>query len=254
MISRTESNPPRQRPLLAVIIPSYNEGNRLTSTLEKLVAFIENSDHPKVKERDFAVVVVDDGSDATLAPKISREIRSERVQSFILKHWVNLGQGAAIQTGIEFARETLCPDHYITMDADGQHSPTDIPSLLETLMATESDVVFGNRFLGVSNAPPLRRAVLAAATRFEYWITGLRLGDAHNGYRIFNSRFAQAVNLKYNRMAHATEFKELVGKFGFRFAESKVNIHYSEESLAKGQSNIGAFRIIRDLIAGHIFD
>jgi glycosyltransferase involved in cell wall biosynthesis len=254
MTGQTDLTHSLKKPVVAIIIPSFNEGPRLLRTLRTLVSYIEEANHPTIRERDFNILVVDDGSHPLTDTKTLQESRGSQCQIFLLRHWVNLGQGAALQTGIEFAREKIHPDHFVTMDADGQHSPSDLPLLLETIIKTETDIVFGNRFIGISNTPALRRAVLAAAGWFEYWMTGLKLGDAHNGYRIFNSKLGDAINLKYNRMAHATEFKEFVGKYGFRFTEAKVSIHYSQESLAKGQSNIGAFRIIRDLIAGHIFD
>ena len=101
--------------------------------------------------------------------------------------------------------------------------------------------------------PPLRRVVLKAALAFERLLTGVRLSDAHNGFRAFNRRCAEVVQLKQNRMAHATEFKQLVARNGLRYVERPVSIRYTEETLRKGQQNMDGLKVLKDLLTVYLF-
>ncbi len=191
---------------------------------------------------------MDDGSSVPpqLDPLSHRAIR--------LRHLINLGQGAALQTGIEYAEKVLNCDFYITMDADGQHQCEDLETLLRPTLEGQSDIVFGNRFLGASAwIPPLRKLVLQGGIFFERIVTGLKLGDSHNGYRAFNRKVAQAMRIQLNRMAHATEIKQIVAAHRFKYQEVPVKIIYTSETLAKGQRNLGALVILKDLLSAYLF-
>lgn len=243
---------------LAIIIASFNEGQRLTQSLKALVDQLDGGLLDGLEISFVHIIVVDDGSrEYCSLPSLSS---SKKVQINLhqLIHWVNLGQGAALQTGLEFARDVLGSDLFVTMDADGQHRPEDLPLLLQPLTRQDSlsvDFVFGNRFGSQTvEVPKFRKILLRMATRFEGFITGLQLHDAHNGYRAFSRKAAQVIHLKQNRMAHATEFKQIVHRKSLRYAEVPVHIRYSQETLSKGQSNLGSFRILRDLLQLYLFD
>src|SRR6202012_226892 len=112
---------------------------------------------------------------------------------------------------------------------------------LAAAIARGADVAFGNRFLGDSNVPRARRALLRAARFFEWALTGLRLADAHNGLRAFSRRALAQVPIRQNRMAHATEIKQRVSRAGaLAIVEVPVSVRYTRESLAKGQTSLGA--------------
>jgi hypothetical protein len=147
------------------------------------------------------------------------------------------------------------------MDADGQHGVDDVVSLAQAV-ADGADVAFGNRFEGDSNVPRVRRALLRAARVFEWAITGLRLADSHNGLRAFSPRALERIAIHQNRMAHATEIKQLVSRAVSRapsragaltVVEVPVTVRYTRESLAKGQTSLGAVIIVRDLILHYLF-
>jgi hypothetical protein len=139
------------------------------------------------------------------------------------------------------------------MDADGQHGAHDVIALARAI-DDGADVAFGNRFLGDSNVPHVRRALLRAARVFEWAITGLRLADAHNGLRAFSGRAIERIAIRQNRMAHATEIKQRVSRAGpLTVVEIPVTVRYTRESLAKGQTSLGAVVIVRDLILQYLF-
>jgi glycosyltransferase involved in cell wall biosynthesis len=101
----------------------------------------------------------------------------------VIRHPFNLGQGAALQTGIDYAL-TQPAQFVVTFDADSQHRVADISRLTEALVRERADFALGSRFLGQApNLPPLPPPVLQAATLFTRLTTGLQVTDTHNGLR-----------------------------------------------------------------------
>lgn len=247
-------DPQRAVRSIAVLVPAYNEGLRLHSTLSRLLESLDAvATRLTFGVASFQVVVVDDGSKSpiTIDPAGLR-LQSARV--WLLRHPVNLGQGAALCTATQFARDELRADAFVTMDADGQHDPEDLPTLLNALFEAPCDIVFGNRFSGGRSAvPPLRRAILKAATIFERLLSGLRLSDAHNGFRAFGTRTAELLDVQQNRMAHATEIKQIVRRNSLSYREVPVTVRYSAETLEKGQRSSGSLVILRDLLGAYLF-
>jgi glycosyltransferase involved in cell wall biosynthesis len=214
-----------------VVIAAYNE--------EKILADVIAD----VRGTGYQIVVVADGStDETAAV-------AGQAGAIVVSHPVNLGQGAALQTGIEFA--LLRGSAFIvTFDADGQHRAADIGSLLDALTKYHVDFALGSRFLGTAvNLPRARRLLLRAATWFTRATTRLRVTDSHNGLRAMTRRGASSIRLRQNRMAHASEILHQIARSGLTFIEVPVTIQYSEYSLAKGQKLSEFVTILIDLFA-----
>jgi glycosyltransferase involved in cell wall biosynthesis len=171
------------------------------------------------------------------------------VATAVVSHPVNLGQGAALATGIAFALSRGA-DYLVTFDSDGQHRVSDIARLIAALKASGADYALGSRFLtGKQSMPVLRRMLLRAATIFTAFTTGLRLTDTHNGLRAMTRRGAAALELRQNRMAHASEILSEIARSGFAYVEVPVTIDYTDYSLAKGQRASDALTILLDLFA-----
>ncbi len=214
-----------------VVIAAYNEAR----VIERVIA--------DVRHCGFSAVLVDDGSSDATA-----EV-AERVGAVVVRHPVNLGQGAALQTGIEFALRKGA-DVIVTFDADGQHRATDIAGLVDALARHSVDYALGSRFLGgATDLPPVRRRLLKAATWFTRITSGLSLTDTHNGLRAMTRRGASAIRLRQNRMAHASEFLYQIAASELKYVEVPVTIEYSAYSLAKGQKLGDALSILVDLLA-----
>jgi len=219
---------------VCVIVAAYNEAAIIDRVINDLARL------------NYCIVAVDDGStDATAA-------RALAAGAIVIRHPVNLGQGAALQTGIDHAL-SLDFDVLVTFDADGQHSAADVRALVEALVRERADFALGSRFLGrAANLPPSRRLILQAATLFTRLSTGLRLTDTHNGMRAMTQRGAAAIRLRQNRMAHASEILGQIAASGLRWVEVPVTIEYTAYSLAKGQRASESFTILLDLFAGSL--
>jgi len=197
----------------------------------------------ELRQAGYQVVVVDDGS--------TDETRclAARTATAVITHPLNLGQGAALKTGIDFALSRGA-DILVTSDTDGQHRGSDIPRLLDALAREKADYALCSRFLGPSHGvPPMRRILLQAATLFTTVTSGLQLTDSHNGLRAFTRRGAAALRLRQNRMAHASEILAEIARSGLRYVEVPVTIDYTAYSLAKGQRTGDALMILLDLFA-----
>ena len=218
-----------------VVIPAYNEGS--------VISFVVG----EIKQAGYAVVVVDDGSsDAT-----AEEART--AGAVVINHPFNLGQGAALQTGIDYALAQPA-EVIVTFDADGQHRFSDISHLAEALVQERADFALGSRFLGQApTVPPLRRALLCAATLFTRLTTGLQVTDTHNGLRAMTRRGAAAIRLRQNRMAHASEWLSQIAASGLRYVERPVAVEYTAYSMAKGQTIGDAVPILVDLFARRLY-
>jgi glycosyltransferase involved in cell wall biosynthesis len=213
-----------------IIVPAFNEAPVIGDVVAELRSAFAH------------VVCVDDGSrdetgDAAL-----------RAGAHVVPHPVNLGQGAAIQTGVEYARRQPGATAFATFDADGQHRVTDVLAMLERLARGDVDIVIGSRFSGatISRTPPLKRLILRTAAWLSPASRRLGLTDAHNGLRVFNRRVAESLNLTMAGMSHAGEFVSLIDTNRWRVAEEPVEILYTEYSLAKGQPILNGVNIVFD--------
>jgi len=215
-----------------IVMPAYNEGRIVRKTLFPLV------------DAGFSVVVVDDGS----KDNTWRQLAGLGVHR--LRHPFNLGQGAALQTGVTYALQQGA-QYIVHFDADGQHSPEDIRGLLEPVMNGKADVALGSRFLRREDwqaVPPARRLLLKGAIMVNWLLAGLWLSDAHNGARALSRRAAQKIVLHENGFAHATEILQQIKTHHLRYVERPTRIRYTDYSQKKGQRAWHALDIFVDLV------
>jgi polyprenyl-phospho-N-acetylgalactosaminyl synthase len=170
-----------------------------------------------------------------------------RAAATLVRHPVNLGQGAAIQTGVEYARRQPGAQVFATFDADGQHRVKDLVTMIDRLSAGDVDVVIGTRFgPGVTRPPLLKRIVLQTAARLSPRGRRLGLTDTNNGLRVFNKTVADGLDITMSGMSHATEFIMLIAENHWRVAEEPVEVLYTEYSKSKGQPLLNGVNIIFD--------
>ena len=167
----------------------------------------------------------------------------------MVRHPVNLGQGAAIQTGVEYARKQPGAAVFATFDADGQHRVKDVVAMIDRLSADDVDIVVGTRFAdraAVSGCRGSSGCILRTAAGRARAAASCGLTDAHNGLRVFNRTVADGLNLTMNGMSHASEFIALIVENGWRVAEEPVEILYTDYSMSKGQPLLNGVNIVFD--------
>ena len=219
-----------------LVVPLYDEASVIADVVGEA-----RSVFPKI-------VCVDDGSRDASAD------RAEQAGAAVVRHPVNLGQGAALQTGFEYALGDPAMRYVVTYDADGQHQLHDVEVMLERIRRGDVRVVFGSRFLDErTEASALKKLVLRAAVAYTNLTTGTRLTDAHNGLRVLDRDVVARLDITQNRMAHASEIVSQIGSMRFggervRYAEEPVHILYTDYSRAKGQSLWNAVNILAELI------
>lgn len=215
----------------AIVIPVYNEARVIRGVINRVL-------------KQFATVVcVNDGSKDNSSYEIAK------TKAYLLEHPINMGQGAALQTGIEFARQLPNIKYFVTFDADGQHQLSDVMAMLDEIKGDKYDIILGSRFLGSAiGMKASKHAVLKLAIWFSNTTSGLRLTDTHNGLRVFNRKVAEELQITMPDMAHASEILEIIAEKKYRYKEVPVTIEYTDYSQAKGQSVINAVNIGFDML------
>lgn len=214
-----------------VIIPLFNESEVVGPVIAELRTHFAH------------VICVDDGS-SDRSGEIARAAGAR-----VLTHPLNLGQGAALQTGFDYIREKTDATYVITFDADGQHRVLDAIEMLELAQRKKLSIVFGSRFLDKRTKPGFKkRVVLKVAVLLTRALTGLRLTDAHNGLRILSREALERIKLQQNGMSHATEIVQQLAAAKLSWVEHPVEVLYTEYSKRKGQSLWNSVNILIDLL------
>lgn len=218
-----------------VVIPAYNEEETLANVLE---AF---------SEENYSLLVIDDGSDdhtsniALAYPVV------------LLRHMINLGQGAALKTGFDYLINQTNAKYVVTFDSDGQHNVNEIHQLINPLISQNYDVVLGSRFLtgrNGNNIPLSKLITLKLGVLFTRMTTKLKVTDTHNGLRGFTIEALKRIQISQNGMAHASEIISEIAKKELRWKEVQVTIEYTSYSKKKGQSIFNSVNILWDLFFG----
>ncbi|MFA6017627.1 MAG: glycosyltransferase family 2 protein [Patescibacteria group bacterium] len=217
---------------IVAVIPAHNEGARIAAAIADARQFVDH------------VVVVDDGSTDETA------VVAKSSGAIVLRHIINRGQGAAIQTGTDYAVKTLVADVIVHFDADGQMRGNEIPAMVAPIASGEADVVLGSRFLGKDalNMPFVRKIMIRLGTLFTILLSGIRVTDTHNGFRALSRKAAAEIRITLDGMAHASEILDLVKTRRLRYVERPVTISYSMDTLHKGQSTVKAMMTAKEII------
>jgi polyprenyl-phospho-N-acetylgalactosaminyl synthase len=209
----------------------YNEATVIRAVITRL-------------REDFPFVVcVDDGS------KDDSVAEASAGGAIVIRHPINLGQGASLQTGFDYALRDPLMTEVLTFDADGQHRVEDAIGMVEKLHREQLDVVIGSRFLDDrTQMGATKRVVLRLAAIYTRVTTGMALTDSHNGLRVLSRGLLEKVRIRQNRMAHASELIDQIGSTKSKWAEYPTHILYTDYSKAKGQSVLNSVNILVELL------
>ncbi|MEY3050338.1 MAG: hypothetical protein RLY31_123 [Bacteroidota bacterium] len=202
-----------------IVIPAKDEGPRIGNLLERLLELGYHN-----------LVVVDDGSSDDTAAVAGR------YPVALLSHIINLGAGAATQTGIAYALHAGA-DIIVTIDGDHQHLPHDIRQLVETLVGQSVDIVIGSRFLHKSNNIPRSRALYNyVGNVLTFLLTGLATTDSQSGMKAFRAEFARKYTIHRNGYEFCVEIIRNIRLHKAQWAEVPISVTYTPDTLAKGQN------------------
>jgi hypothetical protein len=206
---RRDGHPERFRDKVAILIPAYNEADNLATVLEQLPA--------EVCGQPTAVLVVDDGSRDGTA-----EV-AEAAGAVVARHVINRGGGAALRTGYRLLADSGTRI-VVTLDADGQHLPAEMPRLVEPVLSGEVAVAHGSRVLGEAEANhPAREMGIVFFNRVVSFITRTKVTDCSNGYRAVRADVLPTLVLRQEQF-HTSEFMIEAIKRGIPAKEVPVTV------------------------------
>ena len=204
----------KDKPHIIACIPAYNRDK----TIAKVVL--------KAKKHVDEVIVCDDGSqqgDMTA-------IIAEALGATVVKHQKNMGYGATLRTLFYEARKRN-PDVMVTLDADYQHNPDDIPRLIKPILDGEADIVIGSRFLGEENReiPKDRKMGIKAITKLTNIGSYKEITDAQSGFRAYSRKAIQLITPTEYGMGASTEILLKAKEKGLKIKEIPIKINYDVE-------------------------
>ena len=207
------------------ILAAYNEEKSVAKTIKDLQS-----------KGYFNLVVIDDGSQDKTFEK------AKKAGAIALQHRVNLGQGAALRTGTDYALKHGAK-YIIHFDSDGQHRVEDINAMMQPILKGEADITLGSRYLDKNKKTkmPLKRTFyVKGGLLFTRIMTGLKLTDTHNGFRAMNAKTAKKLRITQDEMEHASEILELIARKKIKYKEVGVIINYDDEIM---QNSANSFKM-----------
>jgi polyprenyl-phospho-N-acetylgalactosaminyl synthase len=209
------------------IIPAYNEAKNIVEVIKRVNLLVDE------------VVVIDDCSHDQTA------YLAKKNGATVISHPINRGQGAALQTGDDYALNHGA-DIIIHFDADNQFQAEEIATIIKPLEEKEAEAVLGSRFLDKkSNLPKLKKYVIMPIARLiNYLFFNIKLSDPQSGFRAFNRETAKKIVIKNDGMAHCSEILHQLFKYKIKVKEVPITVVYHEF----GQKFSGGIRIIKDLL------
>ncbi len=201
-----------------IVIPAYNEG----TIIQSVIAEIRSAGYENI-------IIVDDGSTDDTYEK-AKEIPG----IVVLKHLINRGKGAATKTGIEAAK--LFDAHIIvTLDGDGQHSPSDIARLIEPIQQNHCDVVLGTRLKNPIGMPWYKILANHIGNAITWYFYGLWVSDSQSGFRAYSRHASELINTRTDRYEYDSEVIREIYVYKLKYREVPIEVRYTEYSMGKVQ-------------------
>lgn len=219
-----------------IILPAYNEGKVIRKVLQNIIYETKGN-----KQFLIDIILINDGSLDDTAKQ------AQDLKVSVVSHLINMGSGAATRTGLEYAKR-LDYDFAVTIDADGQHSPKDLVNVINKLIEANYDLVIGSRLLDTKGMPSHRvigNRLLNLVTRILF---GVSVTDSQSGLKAFSRKAIEQIEIRSNGFEFCSEIVWRAKQKNLKIIEIPIEAIYTDYSLQKGQNNINALRIIKNLI------
>jgi polyprenyl-phospho-N-acetylgalactosaminyl synthase len=212
------------------VIPAFNEEKNIATTAINVLNYVDH------------LVIVDDCSNDKTINEI-KKIKNEKIS--LVEHPINLGQGAALETGNKYALKRKA-DIIVHFDGDGQFLAEEIKKVTKPILEKDYDIVFGSRFLDIkSNIPKFKKNIIIPMAKiFNQIFFKIKTSDPQSGFRAMKAEIAEKIKIENDRMAHCTEILAKAYKNKFKIQEVSITVIYEEF----GQKFSGGLKIIKDLI------
>jgi glycosyltransferase involved in cell wall biosynthesis len=209
------------KPFVVVAIPAYDEEKTIAKVILQAQRYVDR------------VIVCDDGS-RDMTAEIAEKLGAE-----VIRHERNLGYGAAIHSLFRRARE-LNADVLVTLDADGQHDPSEIPNVVKPIVNGAADVVIGSRFVdarGSVEMPLYRRFGARLITKLVDGSSKKGVSDAQSGFRAYNRQALERLSLVEAGMGASVEILLEAGKHDLKICEVPTSCKYHNDDVATSTEN-----------------
>lgn len=229
----------RKNHKICVIIPAYNEGGAIATTIHTAVKVFEASN------LKIDIIVVDDGSKDNTAKS------AQDAGAIVIRHILNTGAGGATATGLSYAEQNSYTVA-ATMDADGQHDPKDVVTGISLILNSDTDLLIGSRLIdsqGMSRVKVIGNKGLSLVT---YLLFGIDSTDSQSGMRIFSRRALEGLKWKTRGYEFCSEMLWRAKQQHMKIDEYPIKAIYTDYSRSKGQNNWNAVNIIKSLLLRRI--
>ncbi len=189
-------------------IPAYNEEGRIGKTVEEVSQFVDK------------VIVCDDGSND------DTKNEAEMYGAYVIRHQKNMGKGAAMKSLFRFAN-TSNSDVIITIDADRQFLPEEIPKLVKLLTKQNADIVVGYRFDDKTQMPKYRKIGNKMLDKITNMAEKLPIRDTQSGFRSYSKNAIEKIEFTTNGFGADSEILINASKKGLKILEEKVTVIYN---------------------------
>jgi glycosyltransferase involved in cell wall biosynthesis len=234
MAAKSENN------LIGIVMPAYNEDMVIGKVLDDLPVSV------KASGRMFHIklIVVNDGSRDSTASEVLK-----RQNVILINHILNSGAGAATRTGLHYADDLGCA-YVLTMDSDGQHSPSDAIELIKEISKDKADFIIGSRLKSPSGNMPLTKKVgNVGLSLVTFLLLGVYVSDSQSGLKAFNKKALDNIDFHSNNYAFCSEMIWKAHQSKLKIDEVPIEAIYTDYSVSRGQRNLtGAMEIIMQLI------
>lgn len=220
----------------AIIIPAYNEARTLRDIVKSALDFSNT------------VIVVNDGSQDDTSQVI------EDLPVILIEHAQNQGKAASLWDGIQQARKSDV-EYYITLDGDGQHSPSDIPRLLSKLEQHPNDIIIGARLADKSAIPAKRYYANRIANFWLAWAAGYPMSDSQSGFRVYPARLFEDLEISTSKRSSFVFESEILIKAARRGIKSKavsIPAVYTQDARPSHFRGVRDITLITLMVARHL--
>jgi glycosyltransferase involved in cell wall biosynthesis len=218
-----------RKPLTVALIPAYNEEAAIAKVILQTKRYVSK------------VIVCDDGS-----TDMTSEI-AKSVGATVLRHQANLGKGVALRTLFAKAKE-ITPDMAVTLDADGQHDPSEIPNLIKAMRANRADIVVGSRFVQGSNTGGSIPGYRIIGNKLLNRLTDKSMTDTQSGFRVYSRAALNSLDPTENGMGVDSEILMKAKKLNLKVVEAPISVSYDVLNPSKHNFAFHAAEVVMSIV------